>query len=33
VAGHAQVEKAATEIEAQFGLIDVWINVAFTSHV
>ncbi len=31
VADHAQVEKAATEIEAQFGPIDVWINVAFTS--
>jgi NAD(P)-dependent dehydrogenase (short-subunit alcohol dehydrogenase family) len=31
VADHAQVEKAATEIEAQFGPIDVWINVAFAS--
>ena len=31
VADHAQLEKAATEIEAQFGPIDVWINVAFTS--
>jgi len=31
VADHAQLEKAATEIEAQFGSIDVWINVAFTS--
>ena len=31
VADHAQVEKAATEIETQFGPIDVWINVAFTS--
>ena len=31
MADHAQVEKAATEIEAQFGPIDVWINVAFTS--
>ena len=31
VADHAQVEKAATEIEAQFGPIDVWVNVAFTS--
>ena len=31
VADHTQVEKAATEIEAQFGPIDVWINVAFTS--
>lgn len=31
VADHAQVEKAATEIAAQFGPIDVWINVAFTS--
>ena len=31
VADHAQVEKAATEVEAQFGPIDVWINVAFTS--
>jgi NAD(P)-dependent dehydrogenase (short-subunit alcohol dehydrogenase family) len=31
VADHAQVEKAATEIETQFGPIDVWINVAFAS--
>jgi NAD(P)-dependent dehydrogenase (short-subunit alcohol dehydrogenase family) len=31
VSDHAQLEKAATEIEAQFGSIDVWINVAFTS--
>ena len=31
VADHTQLEKAATEIEAQFGPIDVWINVAFTS--
>jgi NAD(P)-dependent dehydrogenase (short-subunit alcohol dehydrogenase family) len=31
VADHAQVEKAATDIEAQFGPIDVWINVAFAS--
>ncbi len=31
MADHAQLEKAATEIEAQFGPIDVWINVAFTS--
>jgi NAD(P)-dependent dehydrogenase (short-subunit alcohol dehydrogenase family) len=31
VTDHAQLEKAATEIEAEFGPIDVWINVAFTS--
>ncbi len=31
VADHAQVDKAATEIEAALGPIDVWINVAFTS--
>jgi len=31
VADHAQLDKAATEIEAAFGAIDVWINVAFTS--
>jgi len=31
VADHAQVESAATKIEAEFGPIDVWINVAFTS--
>jgi NAD(P)-dependent dehydrogenase (short-subunit alcohol dehydrogenase family) len=31
VADHAQVEKAASDIEAFFGPIDVWINVAFAS--
>jgi NAD(P)-dependent dehydrogenase (short-subunit alcohol dehydrogenase family) len=31
VADHAQVEKAASEIEAAFGPIDVWINVAFAT--
>ena len=31
VADHAQVESAATKIEAEFGPIDVWVNVAFTS--
>jgi NAD(P)-dependent dehydrogenase (short-subunit alcohol dehydrogenase family) len=31
VADHAQVEKAASDIEASFGPIDVWINVAFAS--
>jgi NAD(P)-dependent dehydrogenase (short-subunit alcohol dehydrogenase family) len=31
VADYAQLDKAATEIEAAFGPIDVWINVAFTS--
>jgi NAD(P)-dependent dehydrogenase (short-subunit alcohol dehydrogenase family) len=31
VADYTQVEQAATKIEAEFGPIDVWINVAFAS--
>src|SRR5215813_5016546 len=31
VSDYAQVEDAAREVEAFFGPIDVWVNVAFTS--
>jgi NAD(P)-dependent dehydrogenase (short-subunit alcohol dehydrogenase family) len=31
VADYEQVDRAASRIEAEFGPIDVWINVAFTS--
>lgn len=31
VSDHAQVEAAAAAVEATFGPIDVWVNVAFTS--
>ncbi len=31
VADHAAVNDAADQAEAHFGLIDVWVNVAFTS--
>jgi NAD(P)-dependent dehydrogenase (short-subunit alcohol dehydrogenase family) len=31
VTEHAQLEKAAQDVETFFGPIDVWINVAFTS--
>ncbi|GGB35167.1 hypothetical protein GCM10011492_27290 [Flexivirga endophytica] len=31
VAEHDQIERAAVQVEAQFGEIDVWVNVAFTS--
>ena len=33
VADHAQVEAAAAEVEATWGDIDIWVNVAFTSVV
>ena len=31
VADHDQIEAAATQVEAELGPIDVWVNVAFTS--
>ena len=31
VADHAQVEKAAVQVEEELGPIDVWVNVAMTS--
>jgi len=31
VSDYAQVEDAARQVEAFFGPIDVWVNVAFTS--
>lgn len=31
VSDHAQVESAADQVEAEWGPIDVWVNVAFTS--
>ena len=31
VADHEQVYAAAERIEAEFGPIDIWVNVAFTS--
>ncbi|MGI8816245.1 MAG: SDR family oxidoreductase [Pseudonocardia sp.] len=31
VADHAQIDRAAIQIEETFGPIDVWVNVAFTS--
>jgi NAD(P)-dependent dehydrogenase (short-subunit alcohol dehydrogenase family) len=31
IAEHEQVERAAQQVERELGLIDVWVNVAFTS--